>query len=81
MLKQGFQSSGLTPTANALVRLGNLRYLYQRQLHQQTFVRRLAVVDVTLVDESQSLIKERYLALLGLLLIALTLLVADLQQG
>ena len=80
MLKQGFQSSGLTPTGRPLVGLCNLGYLYQGELNQQSLVGRLAVVDVTLVHELQRLIEEWQLTLPRLLFIAAALLVTDLEQ-
>ena len=55
--------------------------LDESQFHEQTFVRRLAVVDVALVHQLEGLIEESCVALLGLLLIALALLVAHLEQG
>ena len=58
----------------------NLGNLYQRELYQQAFVTALTVVDVALVHQTERLIEETGLALLGLLLIALTLLVADFEQ-
>ena len=57
-----------------------MRYLDERQFHQQAFVRRLSVVDVALVHQLQRLIEERGGALLGLCLITFALLVADFQQ-
>ena len=56
LLKQGFQSSGLTPTASPLVRLCNLSDFYQCQLNEQTLVAGLTIIDVALVHQLQSLI-------------------------
>ena len=80
MLKQGFQSSGPTPTGRPLVGLGDLCYLYQRELYQQSLVRGLAVLDVALVHQPQRLVEHAGLTALCLFLIALTLLVAHFEQ-
>ena len=58
----------------------NLRNLNQCEFHEQTLVRRLPVVDIALVHETQGLIEEAGFTGLGLLCIALALLVADLKE-
>ena len=81
MLKQGFQSSGLTPTGRPLVGLGNLGDFDKGQLDEQPLVGRLPILDVALVHQPQCLVEHPRVASLGLLLIALPLLVADFEQG
>ena len=80
ILKQGFQSSGLTPRTGAILRrLCDLGYLYQCEFYQQSLVTRLALVDVAQVHQLQCIIQEWYLTALGLFLVSLTHLVAHFE--
>ena len=56
-MEQGFQSSGLAPrTWHTVVGLCNLCHLNEGELNEQALVAAVAVVDVTLVEQSQGLI-------------------------
>ena len=79
--EQGFQSLGARPHAGGIVGLGDLCHLYQGDFSQQALVGTLPVVDVTLVEDAQRLVQERYRATLCLLFVALLLLFAHLEQG
>ncbi len=82
ILEQGFQTLGATPRASlGIIGLRDLRHADERELHQQPLVAALPVVDVALVDDLQTLVQERRRAFLRLLLIALPLPLAHLEQA
>ena len=80
-LEQGFQSScRAAPRTDTVVLLRYLRYLNERQLHQQPFVATLAVVHVAAVRQPQRLVEETVGTTLGLFLVTLAVTLARLQQ-
>ena len=81
LLEQGFQSLGAAPRGRrVVVGLSELSHFDECQLNQQALVARLLVLHVAAIHQLQCLVEEAHGASLSLLLVALALLVAHLEQ-